>query len=133
MPLYVTDAHPLFWYATKSYTKLSKKALRIFEEADRQRALVYVPALALWEIARLLQLGRAPLMEPFEWWAKRLLTQRGFELAPLDLHVIAEGSRLTFTSDPFDAGIVATARLRDLPLITKDREIIAARIVEVAW
>jgi PIN domain nuclease of toxin-antitoxin system len=47
--------------------------------------------------------------------------------------MIAEASRLTFTHDPFDSAIVATARLKDLPLITKDQQVISARVVEVAW
>lgn len=133
MPLYVTDTHPLFWYATKSYAKLSKKALRIFDEAERQRALIYVPALALWELSRLLQSARAPRWEPFEWWAGRLLAQGGFDFVPFDLQVIAIATGLIFTKDPFDVAIVATAKLKELPLITKDREIVAAGIVEIAW
>ncbi len=133
MALYVTDTHPLIWYATNHHAKLSRKVLRIFSDATHEEALVYVPAAVLWEISVLLKRGRVPLWEPFEHWARALLAQGGFDLAPLDLQVIAEASYLTFNGDPFDAVIVATARLKELPLITKDQEITTAGMVEIAW
>jgi len=41
---YVTDTHPLVWYAAGKHRKLSRKALRVFNAAARDEALVYVPA-----------------------------------------------------------------------------------------
>jgi PIN domain nuclease of toxin-antitoxin system len=40
---------------------------------------------------------------------------------------------LTFSRDPFDVSIVATAKLKDLPLITKDEKITESGVVAVAW
>ena len=133
MAVYVTDTHPLLWYASGHHAKLSKKALRIFNEAVRDRALIYVPAVVLWEIALLNKSRRIQLREPFDQWAAALLARRGFDLAPLDLQVVAEAINLTFNDDPFDAVIVATAKIKDLSLITKDVEITNAQVVEVAW
>jgi hypothetical protein len=76
---------------------------------------------------------RIRLQQPFAQWASVLTAMRGFDLAPLDLEVIAEAHQLTFTDDPFDAAIVATARIKDLPLVTKDSIITDSGIVEVAW
>ncbi len=132
MSLYVTDTHPLLWYVTESHSKLSKVALRIFHDANSERALIYVPAVVLFELSWLYKLGRAPMREPFGQWAAVLLKQVGFDFAPLDLEVITEASYLDLR-DPFDAAIVATARIKDLPLITKDRRIADAGVVEIAW
>jgi PIN domain nuclease of toxin-antitoxin system len=133
MPLYVSDTHPLLWYASGARAKLSKRALRIFEDASGAEALIYIPAIALWEASIVLKGGRVPLHEPFEDWASALLSQPGFDLAPLDLEVIADAAALGFTNDPFDAAIVATARVKGLPLITKDSAISESGLVDIAW
>ena len=133
MPVYVTDTHPLVWYATAHHKKLSPKVLRLFREADQDLALIYVSAAVLWEITVLLKAGKVRLFEPFAQWAAALLAKRGFELAPLDLAVVTESLHLALLDDPFDAAIVATAKLKDLPLITKDKLITDSQIVEVAW
>lgn len=57
MSLYVTDTHPLVWYATGEHRQLSRKALRAFNAASQEEALIYVPAFVLWEIAVLLKVG----------------------------------------------------------------------------
>jgi len=133
MALYVTDTHPLIWYATGRRAKLSTRAARIFDHATRGRALIYVPALVIWEIALLARRGRIIAGEPIGKWASRLVAQAGFDLVPLDLEIINEATTLPLVKDPFDAAIVATARLKDVPLLTRDHEIIVSRLVDVIW
>ena len=62
-----------------------------------------------------------------------MLPRRGFEVVPVDLPLVLEARWLTFSRDPFDVSIVATAKLKDLPLITKDENITGSGEVEVAW
>ncbi len=133
MALYVTDTHPLVWWVTGNHSNLSRRAMRCFEDASSGRVMVYLPAAVLWEIAFLRSLGRTLVRQRGEHWARSLLDQSGFALAPLDLDVIIEAGQLGLHRDPFDAAIVATARVLDLPLITKDQEIVEANLVEVAW
>ena len=132
MSLYVTDTHPLVWYASGQRRRLSRRVVRIFESADRNTALVYVPAMVLWEVSTLVGRGRVELRQPFDHWAQ-MLPRRGFEVVPVDLPLVLEARWLTFSRDPFDVSIVATAKLKDLPLITKDETIIDAGVVEVTW
>ena len=73
------------------------------------------------------------LREPLEQWTAALFAQPGFDCALLGLEVILEASRLDFNDDPFDAAIAAVARLRNLPLITRDEQITQAGVVEIAW
>ena len=133
MSVYVTDTHPLIWYAAGKHANLSKKVQRAFQEATSDRALIFVPAVVFWEIALLNKLGRVTIREPFERWAAALLAKSGFDVIELDPAVIAGAMDFDFNKDPFDAVIVACAAARDLPLITKDVAITEARVVEVMW
>ena len=133
MSLYVTDAHPLIWYATQRHRRLSRKALRIFRQADHDQALIYVPAPVLLEISMLLKLHAIQLDQPFAGWGALLFSKRGFDWAPLELEVIDEALKFSFNNDPFDLTIAATASIRNLPLITRDAEIVEADVVEIAW
>jgi len=84
MPAYVTDTHPVVWYASKNHAKLSRRVLRAFDMAARDEALIYIPAVVLWEIGLLSKLGRIKLREPFDQWVAALLVKPGFQIIPLD-------------------------------------------------
>lgn len=132
MSVYVTDTHPLVWYAAGTRQRLSKRVLEAFHAAERAEALIYVPAFVLWEVAMLLKKGRIALREDFGVWAERLTAHRGFELALFNAQVAAEAYNYPL-ADPFDGVIAATAKVMDLPLITKDAEIAGSGFVDVCW
>lgn len=131
--MYVTDTHPLVWFARGAHGRLSRRALRIFEAAMRDEALIYVPAAGLWEIGILHKIGQIDLREPFDRWSERLLARRGFDLAAHDVRVISQSLAYGFTDDIFDAAIAATASVLDLPLITRDTVISKAGVVSILW
>lgn len=133
MSIYVTDTHPLIWYAANEKGKLSRKALRIFEKAWANQAFIYVPAPVLWEIVLLIKAGQIRLPQPFAQWAAALSIQPGFEVAFLDAAVLETSLNVQINGDPFDEVIVATALTMDLPLITKDAAITNSQLVEVIW
>jgi PIN domain nuclease of toxin-antitoxin system len=133
MAVYVTDTHPLIWHGADNRAKLSRKAARIFDAADDEQSLIYVPLAVFWEVTLLLKGGRIGLPEPFDHWYSRILRRPGFDIAPLDLRVVSESLALGMFNDPFDSAIVATARVLDLPLITADERITQSRMVEVIW
>jgi PIN domain nuclease of toxin-antitoxin system len=128
--VYVTDTHPLVWYATGKHRQLSPKVLRAFHAASDAEALIYVPVL--WETAMLLKVGRMALQEPYGDWAEHLLAQPGFALAAVDVRMLAEAYSYPFP-DPFDSVITATAKVMDLPLMTNDAEINASQLADVYW
>jgi PIN domain nuclease of toxin-antitoxin system len=132
LSLYVTDTHPLVWYASGKHRQLSRKALRAFNAASSEDALIYVPAFVLWEVAMLLKIGRIALEEDYRDWAEHLMAHRGFDLAKFSVEVATEAYHYPFR-DPFDGVIAATAKVMDLPLITKDWEIGESQLVEVYW
>ena len=132
MALYVTDTHPLIWYGSRN-PKLSKTALRIFNRAERGEALIYIPAMILLECGILARMGRIRLKDRFAFWATALLSQPGFEYVPLEAEVVTAAVDLQIINDPFDLSAIATARLKGLPLITADQEIIDSKLVEIVW
>ena len=133
MPVYVTDTHALIFYVTGTNARLSRRARRAFERAESGDAYIYIAAATLWEVSRLEQEGAIRLNEPYEDWADSLLAHACFECVPFDEKVIAEARNYRFNRDVFDAAIVATARLKDVPLITRDEEIAASGLVDIWW
>jgi PIN domain nuclease of toxin-antitoxin system len=133
MSVYVTDTHPLIYYAGRNHVQLSERARDAFEQAERGEAFILIPAPALWEVSMLEQAGHIKLRKPFREWARDLLQNPCFDCTPLDAEIISEARDYGFNKDIFDAAIVATARLRDLPLITKDMAITNSGLVEIYW
>jgi PIN domain nuclease of toxin-antitoxin system len=131
--LYVTDTHPLLWYATKTHNKLSPAALRVFRKASRGEVLIWVPAMTMWETGLLERLRRIRLVPSFTRWAAALAAEPGFAIAPVDMDVVDSALSVQLNLDIFDLGIVATARAKGLPLITKDTLITTSKLVDVLW
>src|SRR5205085_7826077 len=96
-------------------------------------AFIYIPAVCLWEISRHERQGIIRFNELFEDWMNALFALPCFDCVPLDEQLIVEARKFNFNRDVFDAAMVATARLKDLPLITKDRAITDSGTVEVWW
>jgi PIN domain nuclease of toxin-antitoxin system len=133
MSIYVTDTHPLIYYAGRSHVQLSDRSRDAFEQAERGEAFILIPAPALWEVSMLEQAGHVRLRKPFREWTHDLLRIPCFDIAPLDAEIISEARDYGFNNDIFDSAIVATARLRDLPLITKDFAITNSGLVDIYW
>jgi PIN domain nuclease of toxin-antitoxin system len=133
LSVYTTDTHCLIWYATGDKSKLSRRALRAFQAAERGEAFIYIPAVVLWEISRLEREGEIDLQMGYGGWVGALLAHPCFECVPLDESVIAQARDYAFNRDVFDAAIVATAVLKDVPLITRDAAITNSSAVEICW
>ena len=133
MSIYVTDTHALVFFANRNRRALSPRAWEIFEQAENRQTLILVPAPALWEVSNLEKLGRIELGQPYEAWVQELFANPCFDCVSLDAAIIAEARNCNFNDDIFDAAIVATARVKELPLITRDKAITDSGLVEVVW
>ena len=133
MAIYVTDTHPLIWYSSGAYRKLSPMPRRLFDRASHAEVLIWVPAMAIWEGALVHRLGRIRFKQSYPDWAEALIAQPGFALVPMDFDVLRLSWEFQPNSDLFDISIVATARAKAVPLITKDQAIIESEAVEVLW
>ncbi|MGZ8155149.1 MAG: type II toxin-antitoxin system VapC family toxin, partial [Burkholderiales bacterium] len=81
---------------------------------------------SVWEIALLASKGRIGLGLPVKVWIESALTRPGFVVADLDAGIAIESCCLpgTFHADPSDRFLVATARLTNATIVTRDERIL---------
>lgn len=128
----VTDTHALLFHALGS-RKLGRKAAAVFAKAERQEALVYVPAVVLWEVGVLARLGKIVLKRSLRSFAGDLFSNPSYqpvEILPDHVYLSLEEAP---REDPFDGLICAVARHLELPLMTRDGAIAESKLVEVLW
>ena len=128
-----TDSHALIWYATGRHRKLGKKAKKHFERADAGGAAIYIPTMALVEIAEASRRGVIELRDGFANWCDRLLSSPYFIALDLSLDVVLKAEELYAIKERGDRLIAATAVVFDLPLVTRDPNMADAAGVEVVW
>lgn len=88
-----------------------------------------ISAIVLWELAKLVQLGRIS-MELDDGEIVRTLS--AIHVWPIDLAVSIQSTRLDFKGDPADELIAATSIVHEVPLLTRDRRIRKSRMVAMA-
>jgi len=88
-----------------------------------------VSAIVLWELAKLVQLGRVEL-DLTDRDVIRALNR--VQIWPIDLAVTVASTHLDFKGDPADELIAATSIVHKVPLLTRDRAIIGSSIVPLA-
>jgi PIN domain nuclease of toxin-antitoxin system len=129
---FVTDTHPLIWYAQSLPRKLGRRARRAFEKAEAGQVVIYVPSMVLVESLELVRRGMVKLrLAPQDWFAA-LFDTGGFVNVDLTRDVVLAAHELYAIPERSDRLIAATARSLGLPLITRDPAIGAAG-VEVVW
>jgi predicted nucleic acid-binding protein len=128
--LYVTDTHPFLWYLSDD-ERLGTGAKEIFELAERGGAIVVVPVIVLAESLYIVA------KKDFEIKFKDILemVENSINFPPFatDIEVIKEAMDLEAISELHDKIIVATARLLNAALITKDKEIKKTGYVQTVW
>ncbi|WP_394334405.1 type II toxin-antitoxin system VapC family toxin [Spirosoma rigui] len=69
--------------------------------------------------------GRLILDEPLSDWLEKAIDHAGITVIPLERDIISGACSLpgTFHSDPADQLIVATTRVKNIPLLTADGKI----------
>jgi PIN domain nuclease of toxin-antitoxin system len=101
------------------------------ELTDRERELVAGDTLAisdivLWELAKLVELGRLEL--DFDDVEFRTFL-RSVTVLPITIEIARASTTLDFKSDPADEIISATAIVEESPLLTRDRRILKSSMV----
>lgn len=103
--------------------------LRSREQRLMTRRRWSISSVVLWELAKLVQLGRVDL-DLGDREVLRLLNR--IRVWPIDLAVALTSTRLDFRSDPADEIIAATSIVHDVPLLTRDRVMSRSQIVPLA-
>lgn len=132
-PAAVTDTHALLFHAAGGGRGLGPKAAAIFEQCERQQAVIYVPAIVMWEVSLLARVSRVNLRRTVRGFFDDLFSNPAYQPFDLTAEQIYIGDELRFSRDPFDLLICAAARALDLPLLTRDADIRAAGVVKAIW
>lgn len=131
--IYITDTHPLIYWASDKKVRLGKQARRIFQEVERGRHSIVVPVVVLEEVARLVEKNVLRLSVPFRRWAEEIDRSPNFQVQPYTIEIVLESTTLVSIRDPADRAIVATARHLRCPLITADEILQEGKWVDTVW
>jgi PIN domain nuclease of toxin-antitoxin system len=127
------DTHAWLWWLSES-PALSEVAAAAIEEAARGDG-VAVSTISTWELALLVARGRVALRIPVREWVEACesLPELTF-LAPSN-RIMLESVALPgeLHSDPADRIIVATARVHELMVVTKDDKLRSYPHVGSVW
>jgi PIN domain nuclease of toxin-antitoxin system len=128
----VADTHALLFHAAGG-RGLGPKAAAVFNRCERQQAIVYVPAIVMWEVSLLARVSRVSLRRTVRGFFDDLFSNPSYQPFDMTREQIFIGDELRFSRDPFDILVCAAAQALDLPLITRDADIRKAGVVKVIW
>jgi len=128
--IYVIDTHALVWFLTGS-SRLSKKAFRALNDSESS---IIISTLVLAEIKFLSE--KARLEKSFAEILEILQNDSRVKIHSIDLSVVENTPK---GLDIHDGLICGTALVykellgEEVKLITKDRDIIKAKVVQTLW
>ena len=116
------DTHVLIWYLNGDDElggAVRKKITYAIHENN-----VHLAAISLWEIGMLSKKQRVVLEMPYLEWINKGLEATRINIVELSPAIANESCDLPgkFHEDPADRMIVATARVENLTLVTRDRK-----------
>jgi PIN domain nuclease of toxin-antitoxin system len=119
------DTHCWIWMHLGLMGSFRSEAIRAIRVAAHNH-LLHVSAISAWEIGLLESKGRLELDLDCELWIERALTIPGLNVAPITPAIAVRSTRLPgdFHGDPADRILVATARVNNACLLTKDQKIL---------
>ncbi len=125
------DTCCLLWAASDP-EKLTPKAVEALCAPDTK---VWVSAISCAELACLVERERIALDRHWRKWFRDVIDANVWTVADIDLQVIEEAYSLPgdYHRDPADRIIAATARIKQLAILTADQKIIDYPHVETLW
>ena len=121
MPVkYLLDTHTWIWLHAAP-EELSAPCLALLRDLGARDELL-LSAISLWELCKLVEKRRITLRKDLDAWVRSALDVPRLRVVPLDFTVFHRSTTLPppFHADPADQMIVATARLLDATIVTRD-------------
>lgn len=120
------DTHVWIWLAYGELGRIKPAAMRAIKNAGSRQA-IRISVVSVWEIALLESRGRLELPIPVSEWIRQALDRPEFELVGLEPEIAVESCNLPggFHADPADRFLVATARLKNAVIVTRDKRILS--------
>ena len=128
--MYVTDTHAFLWFLTED-NRIGKKAKEVFISCDRGETIIVIPSIVLIEALFVCEKKKIDI--EFKKILEKIQNSFNYPVYPLDIRIILECQSLKQLQDPHDRIIVATAKLLNATLITKDKNIKTSRLIKTIW
>lgn len=122
--LLLLDTHVWIWLMLAN-PELTDSGRQVINRAAASGQL-RIAAISVWEAALLASRGRVVVDRPLAQWIMEAVSAPGLLIEPLLPQIAVEASSLpeTFHRDPADRLIVATARVENATLMTRDQRIL---------
>ncbi|TFW23417.1 type II toxin-antitoxin system VapC family toxin [Duganella callida] len=127
------DTHALVWWVEFS-PRLSNTARQAIA-TERQSGRIGISAFSCWQIALLVSRGKLSISNEINTWLAAIEALNRICFIPVD-HAIAVRSVYLpagLHDDPADRIIVATAMMKNIPIVTVDTRIRAYPHVQTIW
>jgi len=126
------DTHTWIWAHSQTKCLSDNVKEKIQTTPTDQRAIA---SISIWEFAMMITRGRINLKIDPKRWLNNALSKSGLKVIELTPEIAVESCSLpgNFHKDPADRIIVATARIHNFTLLTKDRKILEYPHVETLW
>jgi len=123
------DTCSLVWLSL-SPDRLSRNA----KKAIKNNSLI-MSDISLWEIAMLTKSGRLIIDTSYSEYIELLLNLFGIHVNPITPEIAKISVRFddSVNHDPADRIIAATSLIEDAPLVTADKNLIKAKIINTIW
>jgi PIN domain nuclease of toxin-antitoxin system len=129
-PIYVCDTNAIYWHLTGD-KRLTDPARQVFAAARRAETQIVLSAIS---VAELYYANRKWQLAPdFSQMYQDLVGRPEFQIAPFEHEAVLDFDRNQSVPEMHDRIITGLARHLNVPLITADRVITAARLVEIVW
>jgi len=109
------------------FAPMSDDVTRLLNMEIRESGQLNVSAMSAWEIGILISKGRLPTKKSALNWFTNFTTEANVAVLNVTTELLVASSFLPSPvhNDPADRILIATARERDLTIITRDRAILA--------
>ncbi|MER8883052.1 type II toxin-antitoxin system VapC family toxin [Mesorhizobium sp. M0598] len=106
---------------------VTRAAVEKVTSARKNGSVIAVSVMSAWEIGMLVAKGRLPFIKSPLAWFERFVQTGAASVEGIDSELLVESSFLpgVVHNDPTDRIIIATARSKNLEIITRDRAILA--------
>ena len=118
------DTHIALWLDSGD-RRLRPPTRRLIDDCWRDGGTILLSAVAVWEIALLVDTGRIDLDLPIDEWVDRFVARPGVNAVPLGYRAASRSYQLHQSQhrDPADRLLIATAIELGCPLVTYDERI----------
>lgn len=115
----------MLWLSTEQ--PVARAAVDKVTNARKSGGVIAVSIMSAWEIGMLVSKGRLPFIKSPLAWFEGFVQAGSTSVEGVDSELLVESSFLpgAVHNDPTDRIIIATARSRNLEIITRDRAILA--------